>query len=67
MLSAFVMIDGKEEKIDSYCGNKTPRPIMSNGPRLVLEFKGIYASRFSRGFQALYTFTESKFITLDFI
>ncbi|KAI5711682.1 hypothetical protein M8J75_002334 [Diaphorina citri] len=59
VLSAFVMIDGKEEKIDSFCGNKLPRPLMSNGPRLVLEFKGIYSSRFSRGFQAVYTFTEN--------
>lgn len=60
VLSALIMIDGKEEKIDSYCGANLPRPLMSNGPRLVLEFKGIYSSRLSRGFQATYSFTEGK-------
>lgn len=48
------------EKIDSFCGNTLPKPVMSNGPRLKLEFQSLYASRYSRGFKATYSFTESK-------
>lgn len=60
-LMAYVHIDGRMEKIDAFCGSTLPKPIMSNGPRLMLEFRGIYSSRYSRGFKAAYSFTESKF------
>ncbi|KAL1139896.1 hypothetical protein AAG570_006873, partial [Ranatra chinensis] len=56
---AYVQIEGKLDKIDSYCGLKLPSPIMSNGPRLELEFRGIHSSRHSRGFRAAYFFTEN--------
>lgn len=60
-LMAFVHIDGRMEKIDSFCGSKIPKPVMSNGPRLKLEFHGLLASRFSRGFKASFSFSESKY------
>lgn len=59
-LVAFVYIDGKKDKIDSFCGETPPRPIMSNGPRLSLEFHGVTSSRYSRGFKVTYSFIESK-------
>jgi len=59
-LVANVHIDGRMEKIDSFCGSTVPKPLMSNGPRLMLEFRGIYSSRYSRGFKATYSFTESE-------
>ncbi|XP_043263093.1 suppressor of lurcher protein 1-like isoform X2 [Colletes gigas] len=62
-LEAYVHIDGNKEKIDSFCGEMPPRPIMSNGPRLSLEFHGITSSRHSRGFKAVYSFTENFGIT----
>ncbi|KAJ8682674.1 hypothetical protein QAD02_018466, partial [Eretmocerus hayati] len=62
-LVAFVPIDGKMEKIDSFCGEAPLRPLMSNGPRLLLEFKGVTSSRQARGFKAVYTFTENFGIT----
>ncbi|XP_066581452.1 suppressor of lurcher protein 1 [Prorops nasuta] len=58
-LAAFVHIDGKLEKIDSFCGEAPPRPLMSNGPRLYLEFRGTQSSRHSKGFRANYFFTEN--------
>ena len=58
-------IDGRMEKIDSFCGSAVPKPLMSNGPRLMLEFRGIYSSRYSRGFKATYSFTESKYMYCD--
>ncbi|KAG7190945.1 hypothetical protein KM043_006998 [Ampulex compressa] len=62
-LVAYVHIEGKKEKIDSFCGEISPRPIMSNGPRLSLEFHGVTSSRHSRGFKAMYSFTENFGIT----
>lgn len=52
------------EKIDSFCGGTPPKPLMSNGPRLKLEFQSLLASRYSRGFKASYSFTESKLSNL---
>lgn len=63
-LVANVHIDGRMEKIDSFCGSTVPKPLMSNGPRLMLEFRGIYSSRYSRGFKATYSFTESECVAL---
>ncbi|GLV41236.1 Sol1 [Carabus blaptoides fortunei] len=62
-LIAFVHIDGRMEKIDAFCGSAMPKPVMSNGPRLMLEFRGIYSSRYSRGFKATYSFTENFGVT----
>ncbi|XP_063243497.1 suppressor of lurcher protein 1-like [Bacillus rossius redtenbacheri] len=58
-LVAFVHISGRKEKIDAFCGTALPKPIMSNGPRLMLEFRGIYSSPYSTGFKATYSFTEN--------
>nr|CAH7747453.1 unnamed protein product [Callosobruchus chinensis] len=58
-LNAFVHIDGRMEKIESFCGAVLPKPVMSNGPRLKLEFQSRLASRYSRGFKATYSFTEN--------
>ncbi|XP_014215777.1 suppressor of lurcher protein 1 [Copidosoma floridanum] len=62
-LVAYVSIESKMEKIDSFCGESPPRPLMSNGPRLLLEFQGITSSRHVRGFKATYSFTENFGIT----
>nr|CAD7198956.1 unnamed protein product [Timema douglasi] len=62
-LVAYVHIDGRMEKIDSFCGTTVPKPLMSNGPRLMLEFRGIYSSRYSKGFKATYSFTENFGVT----
>ncbi|XP_032670987.1 suppressor of lurcher protein 1 [Odontomachus brunneus] len=62
-LVAYVHIDGKKDKIDSFCGDTPPRPIMSNGPWLSLEFQGLTSSRHSRGFKVTYSFMENFGIT----
>ncbi|XP_012263526.1 suppressor of lurcher protein 1 [Athalia rosae] len=56
---AFVHIDGKLEKIDTFCGTSIPIPLMSNGPKLVLQFQGTTSDRHVRGFKASYSFTEN--------
>ncbi|KAF4521632.1 hypothetical protein B566_EDAN006674 [Ephemera danica] len=62
-LNAFVHLEGRAEKIDSFCANSVPLPLMSSGPRLSLEFRGLVSSRMVRGFKALYRFTENFGIT----
>ncbi|XP_074000211.1 suppressor of lurcher protein 1-like isoform X3 [Rhodnius prolixus] len=56
---AFVILDGRMEKIDSYCGVTIPKSIMSNGPRLLVRFTAIHSSRHARGFRAKFHFTTN--------
>ncbi|XP_046988820.1 suppressor of lurcher protein 1-like [Schistocerca americana] len=58
-LVAYVHIEGRMEKIDSFCGDAMPKPLMSNGARLLLEFRGQHSSSHARGFKATYSFTEN--------
>lgn len=60
-LQAFVNVDGRLEKVETFCGIDLPKPIMSNGPKLMLEFRGTQSSRYSRGFKISYSFVESKY------
>lgn len=60
-LQAFVNVDGRLEKVDTFCGTDLPKPIMSNGPKLMLEFRGMHSSRYTRGFKISYSFVESKY------
>ncbi|KAJ2947540.1 hypothetical protein O0L34_g17328 [Tuta absoluta] len=57
-LDVFLYVDGRLEKMASYCGSEIPKPIMSNGPKLSMEFRGLYSSRQSRGFKISYYFVE---------
>ncbi|XP_049870975.1 suppressor of lurcher protein 1 isoform X2 [Pectinophora gossypiella] len=63
-LDVFLYVDGRLEKMASYCGNEIPKPIMSNGPKLSIEFRGIYSSRHSRGFKISYSFVEDYRIAI---
>ncbi|XP_063369841.1 suppressor of lurcher protein 1 [Cydia amplana] len=58
-LQAFVYVDGRLEKVETFCGTDLPTPIMSNGPKLMLEFRGTHSSRYSRGFKISYSFVEN--------
>ncbi|CAH1174003.1 unnamed protein product [Phaedon cochleariae] len=63
-VSVFIFVDGRLEKIDSYCGDKLPGPIMSNGPWMRIEFKGRRAQSKYRGFKATYSFTTDYAIRI---
>ncbi|CAH0723631.1 unnamed protein product, partial [Brenthis ino] len=62
-LQAFVNVDGRLENVATFCGIDLPKPIMSNGPKLMLEFRGTHSSRHSRGFKISYSFVENFGIT----
>lgn len=50
----------KFEPVDVLCGNTLPKPIMSSGDRMMLEFRGRHSGKGNRGFKAEYVFLESK-------
>lgn len=48
------------ESEETLCGDSLPKPIMSNGPRMLLQFNGMHSGNRHRGFKADYIFLESK-------
>lgn len=59
-LQIYVPMKGRYENVERLCGTTVPKPIMSNGPKMRLEFKGTRSGKGNRGFRADYTFLESK-------
>lgn len=63
-LQLLTQVKGKYEVVDSYCGAFLPKPIMSMGPRLTLQFFGKYPTNQQKmgyyGFKAEYTFLTSE-------
>lgn len=53
-------IRGKFEPVETLCGDTLPKPIMSNGPKMLVEFRGRQSGKGNRGFKADYIFLESK-------
>ncbi|KAF6210313.1 hypothetical protein GE061_013417 [Apolygus lucorum] len=57
-VTPYISVDGRWEKLESFCGTVTPKPVLSNGPRLVLEFTSFNSSKGSGGFRAEYKFVK---------
>lgn len=55
-----MQIKGKFEPVETLCGDTLPKPLMSNGPRMLLEFRGRQSGKGNRGFKADFIFLESK-------
>lgn len=53
---------GKYEPVETLCGDTLPKPIMSNGPLMMLDFRGKLSGKGNRGFKAEYIFLESNYI-----
>uniref|UniRef100_A0A1I8PA75 CUB domain-containing protein n=1 Tax=Stomoxys calcitrans TaxID=35570 RepID=A0A1I8PA75_STOCA len=66
-LQLLTQVKGKYEVMDLYCGAFLPKPIMSTGPKLVLQFAGKYPNPQQKvgyyGFKAEYTFLTNYGIT----
>lgn len=56
---------GRFEPVDVLCGLTLPKPIMSNGARMLLEFRGRNSGSGSRGIKAEYKFLESNYTVSD--
>lgn len=55
-------IKGRYEPVEVLCGHSLPKPIMSNGPRMLIEFRGRKSGRGNRGIRAEYKFLESELL-----
>lgn len=60
-LQIYVPMKGRYENVERLCGDTVPKPIMSNGPKMRLEFRGTRSGKGNRGFRADYTFLESTY------
>ncbi|KPJ02417.1 Suppressor of lurcher protein 1 [Papilio xuthus] len=55
-IDIFLYVEGRLEKMVSLCRNELPKPIISNGPKLSMIFRGLHSLRNSRGFKISYAF-----------
>ncbi|XP_058450548.1 suppressor of lurcher protein 1 isoform X2 [Malaya genurostris] len=56
ILMVFSHHDGRDETIETLCGDILPKPILSNGPRLLLEFRSTFNNTENKGFTADFIF-----------
>ncbi|XP_058812994.1 suppressor of lurcher protein 1 [Topomyia yanbarensis] len=56
ILMVFSHQDGRDEVIETLCGDILPKPILSNGPRLLLEFRSTFNNTENKGFTADFFF-----------
>ncbi|KAK6169623.1 hypothetical protein SNE40_020630 [Patella caerulea] len=58
-ISVHVIISGKPANLGTYCGKKLPPMLMSNEPKLIVEFRSVQSSTYVTGFQADYSFVTN--------
>ncbi|XP_062556910.1 suppressor of lurcher protein 1-like isoform X2 [Armigeres subalbatus] len=56
ILMVFFNFDGRDEVVETLCGDTLPKPILSNGPRLLLEFRSTFNNTENKGFTADFIF-----------
>ncbi|EAT47848.1 AAEL001075-PA [Aedes aegypti] len=59
----FFNIDGRDEVVETLCGDTLPKPILSNGPRLLLEFRSTFNNTENKGFTADFIFLTNFGVT----
>lgn len=61
-----MVMNGKYELVETLCGGTVPKPVMSNGPKMRIEFRGKQGGR-NQGFKAEYSFLKSTCNNGNFI
>lgn len=61
LLQVYFKVDGRDEVVETLCGDTLPKPILSNGPWLMLEFRSTYNNTENKGFTADFSFVTSMF------
>uniref|UniRef100_A0A182JB75 CUB domain-containing protein n=1 Tax=Anopheles atroparvus TaxID=41427 RepID=A0A182JB75_ANOAO len=50
ILMVYYIVNGREELVETLCGVTLPKPILSDGPRLLLEFRSSFNNTENKGF-----------------
>ncbi|XP_058116205.1 suppressor of lurcher protein 1 [Anopheles coustani] len=56
ILMVYYIVDGREELVETLCGVTLPKPILSNGPRMLLEFRSSFNNTENKGFNGDFFF-----------
>ncbi|XP_035774139.1 suppressor of lurcher protein 1-like [Anopheles albimanus] len=56
ILMVYYIVDEREELVETLCGDTLPKPILSEGPRLLLEFRSSYNNTENKGFTGDFLF-----------
>ncbi|KAH9505042.1 suppressor of los1-1 [Bulinus truncatus] len=58
-ISVYILINGKTEVLNTWCGRKLPPMLMSNQHTMIVEFQSLHSSKFVTGFKAYYSFVTN--------
>ncbi|KFB53549.1 AGAP004160-PA-like protein [Anopheles sinensis] len=56
ILMVYYIVEGREELVETLCGVTLPKPILSNGPRMLLEFRSSFNNTENKGFNGDFFF-----------
>ncbi|KAL9692666.1 hypothetical protein quinque_000029 [Culex quinquefasciatus] len=66
ILLVYFKVDGRDEVVETLCGDTLPKPILSNGPWLMLEFRSTYNNTENKGFTADFSFVTNYGVTTGY-
>ncbi|XP_039443048.1 suppressor of lurcher protein 1 isoform X1 [Culex pipiens pallens] len=66
ILLIYFKVDGRDEVVETLCGDTLPKPILSNGPWLMLEFRSTYNNTENKGFTADFSFVTNYGVTTGY-
>ncbi|CAG5131491.1 unnamed protein product, partial [Candidula unifasciata] len=58
-VSVYIYINGQLEELNTWCGRKLPPMLMSNQPKMIVEFRSYHSTPTVTGFKAQYSFVTN--------
>ncbi|CAL1541363.1 unnamed protein product [Lymnaea stagnalis] len=58
-VSVYIVINGKTEVLNTWCGRKLPPMLMSSQHNMIVEFQSLHSSKSVTGFKAQYSFVTN--------
>ncbi|XP_035891685.1 suppressor of lurcher protein 1 [Anopheles stephensi] len=66
ILMVYYIVNEREELVETLCGDTLPKPILSDGPRLLLELRSSYNNTENKGFTGDFFFLTNFGITTGY-
>uniref|UniRef100_A0A182YGM7 CUB domain-containing protein n=1 Tax=Anopheles stephensi TaxID=30069 RepID=A0A182YGM7_ANOST len=66
ILMVYYIVNEREELVETLCGDTLPKPILSDGPRLLLELRSSYNNTENKGFTGDFFFLTSANIICNY-